>query len=166
MSKEGRWTIGFGAGTLILTAIGTWMAVMHENEHQEGIAAVVITILAGASLLALNGYSIHRNLRDARRCKNIQRNIDVAKTKFLELATERKYAVGQARLLSHFSRRADDLAGMLETLWHHFNNAGEKLIHPIAARIEMKDWVGDHATTILNERLSDFIHSPSAIARN
>ena len=96
MSKEGRWTIGFGAGTLILTAIGTWMAVMHENEHQEGIAAVVITILAGASLLALNGYSIHRNLRDAHRCKNIQRNIDEAQNEVPRTGNRKKICRGSS----------------------------------------------------------------------
>ena len=40
--------------------------------------------------------------------------------------------IGKATLLFHYSREADNLANMLEMIWHHWDNAGVKLVHPLA----------------------------------
>jgi hypothetical protein len=39
-------------------------------------------------------------------------------------------------LLSFFGARATDLQTQLEALWHHWNNEGERLIHPLDMRID------------------------------
>jgi len=63
------WTHVWGAGTFILTLIGTWILVRHEEEHRAGTMAIILGVLSGVALLALNAYSIYRNLRDASRAK-------------------------------------------------------------------------------------------------
>lgn len=42
-----------------------------------------------------------------------------------------KIAGGQAALLWHFAATARDLTKQLESTWHHWNNAGQPLIHPL-----------------------------------
>jgi ABC-type nickel/cobalt efflux system permease component RcnA len=64
-----RWMHVWGAGTFILTLIGTWILVRHEEEHRAGTMAIILAVLSGVALLALNAYSIYRNLRDASRAK-------------------------------------------------------------------------------------------------
>ncbi len=52
--------------------------------------------------------------------------------------TIRRIKVEGARsiLLSFFAARAGDLIGQLEALWHHWNNSGQRLIHPLDSRAD------------------------------
>ena len=101
---------------------------------------MVLLPLAFVSIAGINGYSIYRNLRDANRCERIQENIKANAKEFSAIADKRKRAGGQAVMLWHFSANADALLIELDQLWHHWNNAGEKLVHPIAENEELKQW--------------------------
>lgn len=43
----------------------------------------------------------------------------------------RAYASGQAAMMFLFEAQATELLSQLDDLWHHWNNAGESLIHPL-----------------------------------
>jgi hypothetical protein len=60
---------------------------------------------------------------------------------------------GESSLLSFMEARAIELQSILEALWHHWNNAGEKLIHPLDARIDkLKNYSASEAKQLLDER--------------
>jgi hypothetical protein len=62
---------------------------------------------------------------------------------------------GQVAVLGHFSIQARELAKLLEATWHHWNNAGEKLIHPLSIASDFKNYGADNAISLINE-LRDF----------
>ena len=54
-----------------------------------------------------------------------------------------KHSAADASLLLYFWARATDLLRDLEALWHQWDNAGEKLIHPLDGTIDKlkgDDW--------------------------
>ena len=52
--------------------------------------------------------------------------------------------------------QADDLTVWLEQLWHHWNAAGETLIHPIGTKADIKNWRAAGVSDIVAER-RDFL---------
>ena len=64
-----------------------------------------------------------------------------------------KYAGGQAGICWIHSAGARDLEQMIEQAWHHWNDAGERLVHPLDARIDkLKDYLADYSDKLLTER--------------
>jgi hypothetical protein len=61
-------------------------------------------------------------------------------------------------LYDYMGARARDLIRDIETLWHHWNNAGEKLVHPLTATIDkVQDWSDyEKASKLVDER-RDFL---------
>jgi hypothetical protein len=56
-------------------------------------------------------------------------------------------------LYDYMECRAIDLKNNLEALWHRWDNAGEKLIHPLNGKLDqLKDFMADGATNLLDER--------------
>lgn len=45
--------------------------------------------------------------------------------------TQVRLVGGDTATLWHFSSQAKDLIATLESTWHHWNNAGEVLVHPL-----------------------------------
>jgi hypothetical protein len=64
----------------------------------------------------------------------------------------------ETALYNFFSCRARDLIRELDSLWHRWNNAGEKLIHPVDANLDVvADWSStDKAIALVNSR-RDFL---------
>ncbi len=59
----------------------------------------------------------------------------------------------QAALYDYMSCRAGELIRDLNMLWHHWDNAGEKLIHPLDGTIDkFKNVMADNFHTLINER--------------
>jgi hypothetical protein len=65
-----------------------------------------------------------------------------------------KFAGGQAALLWHFAAKAGALVVLLDSTWHHWNNAGEALIHPLDVN-HPKDFGSESAISLIRE-LRDF----------
>ena len=61
----------------------------------------------------------------------------------------------QATMLSFFAERAFYLYGSLEDIWHRWDNAGEKLIHPLGEHYDLKNFDADHVKR-LTKALEDF----------
>jgi hypothetical protein len=55
-----------------------------------------------------------------------------------EIIKDVKLQGARSILLSFMEARAVELVSQLEALWHHWDNAGEKLIHPLDSRIDSK----------------------------
>jgi len=152
MSKTERWTLGVAIATLILTGVSTWVAVAHEAEHRAGIMYKVIIALSGISLMALNGYAIYRNIKDAHRVNAYRKEIESKKQKLVALVEKRKEAGGQAWLLWSYSYSASGLVRWLEEIWYRWNSSGEVLIYPIGGKTELKNWSGDKSGDLIGER--------------
>ncbi len=64
-----------------------------------------------------------------------------------------KLAGAKGFLLGHLEARAIELQQRLESLWHHWDNAGEKLIHPLNGTDKIKGSLLDGTgLDLLNER--------------
>jgi hypothetical protein len=58
-----------------------------------------------------------------------------------------------AATYEYMSGRAYDLHHMLEDLWHRWNNAGEKLIHPLDIRIDkLSNFTTEHARDLMDAK--------------
>jgi hypothetical protein len=63
----------------------------------------------------------------------------------------------RAILLSVMATEATYLMELLEEVWHHWDNLGEKLVHPLDARIDkMKDYSSDGVMKLVYEH-RDFL---------
>ena len=79
--------------------------------------------------------------------------LEPSKSEIDETINNVKLAGAKGFLLSHLEARAIELQQELESLWHHWNNAGEKLIHPLDARLDkVKEISNDGSFKLLNER--------------
>jgi hypothetical protein len=78
---------------------------------------------------------------------------DVAEKIVGESVEDAKRAGGQAAMLWNFAATAKQLTQMLEEAWNHWNDVGERLIHPLDARLDsLKDHFTDYAQRLLDER--------------
>ncbi len=150
MSKHDRWTLCIAVVAILIAvigAIGTWKGVMQSKDYQGGFMSLVILPSGILLVVAANAYSVYRNITDARRCDKLKSDHEA------ELPAV-KFAGGQAALLNFFQTCATDLIRRLEDMWHHWNIAGEVLIHPVDARppIQWKNWSNDKSPQLLNER--------------
>jgi signal transduction histidine kinase len=69
------------------------------------------------------------------------------------ILTDVKLQGAKAILLGFMEARVIELQQQLEALWHHWNNSGEKLIHPLDARLDqLKNYTADGAMALFNER--------------
>ncbi len=156
MSKGERWQVALGIGTFFVTFVGALMAVLHEAEHHEGLWTTTLTISAALGLLALNGYSIYRNLHDANRVKRMaeqaERERKEQNEKLVKLIDDCQCAGGQASLLWHFENTARQIIEFLQSAWHHWDNSGEKLAHPVGAKLELKDFSLENSRALIDER--------------
>jgi hypothetical protein len=68
-----------------------------------------------------------------------------------------KPLIGQAAILHDYADQADALCRGLEGIWHHWDNAGEKLTHPLVADFtnQIEDW-SKPETTMLSYELTQF----------
>jgi hypothetical protein len=232
-------TILFGVPSLIFAGIQAWDVL-----DRRGAMSAAIAISVWAISLLMIGYSIYRNLRDARRAESLRAQIvtikdehkthidalakamDEAQSRYFKAATERdesqaqaallagskereierlrasegelskklvateenlsfqtnradtiarayeedatacqewemrakKYyeaidsgKIGQTAILAEYAAHAEHLATLLETVWHHWNNAGEKLLRPLSKDVQMPRNSGDASTAILVE---------------
>jgi len=57
-----------------------------------------------------------------------------------EVVDDSKKAGAQAGILWLLAAQAKDAIHLLEKTWHHWNNSGERLIHPLDARIDKPDF--------------------------
>lgn len=70
-----------------------------------------------------------------------------------EIIHDVKVHAGNAYVLGLLEACAVSLQSQLEALWHHWDNAGEKLIHPLNARLDtLKTMSADGAWDLINER--------------
>jgi hypothetical protein len=90
--------------------------------------------------LTSSGYSLYRTIHQPKPS--------------LSSELRREMAIRQSSLLSFFAAQARDLVATLELTWHHWNNAGEKLIHPCSDKTDIKN-VGKE-TAKLTAELRDF----------
>ena len=72
-----------------------------------------------------------------------------------KITEDEKGAGAQSVLLGHFHSETLHIEKCLVALWHHWDNAGEKLIHPIGGFNEWKEWSADKCFPLINE-LRDF----------
>lgn len=149
MSKGEKLTVFFGAVSAIGVCIQIALNVMHEREHQASIMSTILQVSWWVVLLLVTSYSIYRNLHDAKREKNLKQHFSEQARVVEEIVLERRKASAQAALLWHYAGRAKGLAQDLEQLWHHWNDAGERLIRPVSSKApDMKTFSLD----LLNER--------------
>jgi len=64
--------------------------------------------------------------------KRIRRTSNITRTELADI----EQRAGHTALLLYFLARATDLLRDLEALWHQWDDAGEKLIHPLDGRID------------------------------
>ncbi len=124
-----------------------WTAVSKFINENHTLAAwrVPISLAASAVVLLMFGALLHRFSPGQQRMKS-EKEVDEAIEKI-------KLAGARGFLLSHFEARAIDLQQTLEETWHHWNNAGEKLIHPLDARLDkLTSYSADGAMKLLDER--------------
>lgn len=68
------------------------------------------------------------------------------------IVDEVKWNAGRAAMLWFIQARATELENRLEEVWHHWNYAGERLVHPLDITIDkLKDYSADAATKLINE---------------
>lgn len=89
-------------------------------------------------------------LKDA--AERFRSEIDAKKPELLSLVNTRKRAAAQAALLSQAAACAKELERMLEELWHHWNNAGAKLVHPIGGTVDIKLLPANKMGDLIGER--------------
>lgn len=130
MSK-GQWIATVLAGAALLVS-GLWYFTQllewqkHGSNYMLLVGNVVVTVLLWGILIAC----IVRSLTDANRAKKVEIAAASRMEELLSLMGKMKQAGGQAALLFCFAEYADDLAKMLEQVWHHWSNAGEKFVCP------------------------------------
>lgn len=116
--------------SLAFLAISVYIQLVEREEHKAGtmstIGIVVFDVIAAAVVV----WTVYRNLKDANRAKKVEIAAASKMEEILSLVGKMKQAGGQAALLFCFAEYADDLAKMLEQVWHHWNNAGEKFVYP------------------------------------
>jgi len=65
---------------------------------------------------------------------------------------------GQSALYDYMWCRAIDLIRDLEALWHNWNNAGERLIHPLDATLDkVANWTSTNDAMALMDKRRDFM---------
>ena len=77
----------------------------------------------------------------------------------LNILREKEFGtIGQAAVLRDYADIADGLNAGLEQTWHHWNNAGRKLTHPLASdlRSQIADWQMDDQFFALLDELKQF----------
>src|SRR5580658_3568372 len=83
--------------------------------------------------------------RTAKRKQETPDLITVERSKILAIiddaVDESKRAGGQSWVLWTYAAQARDIVDFLERLWHHWNNAGEKLIHPLNGDLDKVDYL-------------------------
>lgn len=72
-----------------------------------------------------------------------------------DITENAKNSFAQVVLLNHFHAEAVHIEYVLTTVWHHWDNAGEKLIYPIGKKNEWKEWSIDKCLPLVDE-LRDF----------
>jgi len=154
MSK-GQWIATVLASAALLVS-GLWYFTQLLEWRKQGsnymllVGNVVVTVMLWGILIAC----IIRFWIDANRAKKVEITAASKMEELLSLMGKMKQAGGQAALLFCFAGWADDLAKILEQVWHHWNNAGEKFVCPFGKL----DVQGRSAQTIelLDER-KDFV---------
>ena len=136
----------FQVAGLLLSA-STWTAVARLISKYPTLVAwqVPISLAASAVTLLLFGVALYRFSPDQRK-KRTEKEVD-------EVVENLKWAAARGFLLSHFEARAVELKQILEEAWHHWNNAGEKLIHPLDSRLDkLTSHSADGIMKLLDER--------------
>jgi hypothetical protein len=142
---------------------------IHEFLVSSGLAAGAMTWL-GSNFPAFKPYrwptglfaagilmyvlSFIRHIRPAKKPKQgaVTIALDQAEQEIGEAVDDAKRSGAQAGMLWMLAASAKDLIQMLEQTWHHWNNAGERLIHPLDARLDKLDFSKDGAASLANER--------------
>lgn len=92
--------------------------------------------------------SLTRRIRPAKKQTNVASALDAAEQVIGEAVDDAKRAGAQAGMLWILAASADELIQLLEQTWHHWNNAGERLIHPLDARLDNLDFSKDCAINL------------------
>jgi hypothetical protein len=103
---------------LVMTAF----MVYAQFSSRHPAATWCVVLLAGALVVA-NWVAVFRSPR-----------IDDSAPKIADALAAGKIDGGEAALFWHYSARSKNLARWLETIWHHWHNAGDVLEHPLGTR--------------------------------
>lgn len=125
--------IFFGALACVLEYLKINPEELHVGVTLPHSGWLVAAILLFAAGLSSSGWSLYGTLRPR------------------ALPVVERMACEQAVLLELFSDQAAVLSEELEALWHHWDNEGEKLIHPIGKQADLKDWTGSKAIQLVDE---------------
>lgn len=134
-------TIG---GILWSFCVGATMrAVLVSFTHVPAIWHLPIYL--AASLMALIVYVLASQWWTAKRKRSSTAEVE---------ETIRKIKIEGARwiLFDFFADKAAELLRDLESLWHHWDNVGEKLIHPLDATKDKIEFSKEHFYKLNNER--------------
>ena len=108
------------------------------------------------ALCFLIGFLLFPSKRSRPRQLDGEDDLVIPQSKFSQIMTpifeDVKGAGAQAAMLWLFAAWAKDLILKLEETWDHWNYAGEKLIHPLDARIDKLDFSKDDVNQLVNER--------------
>lgn len=155
MSKFEKWTLFLAVPSLALLGISVYIQLVEREEHKAGTVSTIGIVVFDLIAAAVVVWTVYRNLKDANRAKKVEITAASKMEEILSLVGKMKQAGGQAALLFCFAEYADDLAKMLEQVWHHWNNAGEKLVTPFG-KVEVQDHRSLKVLDLLDER-KDFV---------
>jgi hypothetical protein len=74
---------------------------------------------------------------------NLEKTINEVASRPPSISLDVKTNVGKATLLFEYGGFAEMLGKLLEDTWHHWDNAGEKLVHPLSDSMELKNLRSD-----------------------
>ena len=149
MSKLPEWITAIGTAILIgLTCVLIWQG-FNRPTISWLIVGVAIFIVCSLIVTAILNFKTSKQHPPP---TILAASVPEATNKIPATA---KLAAGQAALLWLFAAHAKHLARLLEGAWYHWDNAGEKLIHPVGSKIDIKNFGGEHVAELVSE-LRDF----------
>jgi hypothetical protein len=108
-----KWLLANAVGPVFVSAV-YWLSQRFRNIHVDWI---------GLGILFALSYFVMAARKPASNSS--------AATAPVPSTEKDKIAGGQAALLWHFAAEAGALVVLLDSTWHHWNNAGEALIYPL-----------------------------------